>query len=248
MDKGKASAKKTIVCIGAHPDDVELGMAGTAAKHAKRGDDVWIVICTLGIGGTSGDPRIREEEAERASRIIGARLQVIDYPVIKLNGPSAEFTGILRKSIQGIMPDRIYTHGPFDYHQVHEAVSRCTLEAAPDVHQILFYEEASSTSPEFRPNAYVDITDYMHLKLQSLQSHRTQTEKLYIQENITRSLAHTRYVLGKIGTRQDGMAEAFSIFRFLVTETDVGRAAGKGQSAALPSHDVYDPARPVAPA
>jgi LmbE family N-acetylglucosaminyl deacetylase len=223
-------------------------MAGTVAKHADRGDEVYIVICTLGIGGASGDPRIREEEAMKASRILGARLLLIDYPVIKLNRHSSEFTDILRRKIQGILPDRIYTHGLSDYHQVHEAVSRSTLDAASDVHQILFYEEASSTSPDFRPNAYVDITDYMHLKLQSLKSHSTQAEKLYIQENITRALAHTRYILGKIGTRRDGMAEAFSIFRFLVTETDVNGSARKKESTSTHSQSVLDSARQVTPA
>ena len=52
-----------VASIGAHPDDVELGMGGTLAKHSKRGDEIHIITCILGIGGISGDPKIREEEA-----------------------------------------------------------------------------------------------------------------------------------------------------------------------------------------
>ena len=241
------SSRRSIVCIGAHPDDVELGMAGTVAKHAKRGDDVLIIICTLGIGGTSGDPRTREEEAKKSARILGAKVRMIDYPVVKLNMPSPEFTGILRKIIEEVQPRRIYTHSPFDYHQVHESVSDCTLKAASDVHQVLFYEVSSSTSPDFRPNAYVDITDYMHLKLQSLKSHCTQGEKIYIQEGIMKSLAHTRYVLGKIGGNPDGMAEAFSIFRFLVSERNVIRK--RYNESTLPnSTNLQDSTKPAVPA
>ena len=35
-----------ILAIGAHADDVELGAAGTIAKHAKAGDQVTILLVT----------------------------------------------------------------------------------------------------------------------------------------------------------------------------------------------------------
>jgi hypothetical protein len=37
-----------------------------------------------------------------------------------------------------------------------------------------------------------------------------------MQAHIIRSLGHTRYLMGKIGTRQDGMAEAFAIGRMVI--------------------------------
>jgi LmbE family N-acetylglucosaminyl deacetylase len=40
-----------VASIGAHPDDVELAMGGTLAKHSNRGDEIHIIVCTLGIGG-----------------------------------------------------------------------------------------------------------------------------------------------------------------------------------------------------
>jgi LmbE family N-acetylglucosaminyl deacetylase len=208
-----------VVSIGAHPDDVELGMGGTLAKHSKRGDEVHIILCTLGIGGLSGDPKDREREAQDAANVINGRLHILDFPVIKLNKPSIEFEDILKRTISDINPDRIYTHSPFDYHQVHEAVSECTKNAAKDVKQLLFYEIISSTSPEFRANAYVDMTDYMDKRIECLAHHSTQSRKLYMQSNMIRSLAHTRYVLGKIGTRADGMAEAFSIGRMVISSS-----------------------------
>ena len=115
-----------------------------------------------------------------------------------------------------INPYRLYTHSPFDYHQVHEAVSECTTNAAKDIKQVLFYEVVSSTTTEFRANAYVDITDYIDKKIECLAHHTTQSTKLYMQAHIIRSLAHTRYLIGKIGPRLDGMAEAFTIGRMIV--------------------------------
>jgi LmbE family N-acetylglucosaminyl deacetylase len=208
--------KTIIASIGAHPDDVELGMGGTLAKHSKRGDEIHIILCTLGIGGNSGDPKGREDEAQAAAKLLNAKLHILDFPVVKLNKPSVEFESILKRTVNDINPDRLYTHSPFDYHQVHESVSECTRNAAKDIQQILFYEVICSTSPDFRANAYADITDYIEKKIECLTHHNTQSTKLYMQAHIIRSLAHTRYLMGKIGTRQDGMAEAFAIGRMII--------------------------------
>ena len=191
-------------------------MGGTLAKHSKRGDEIHIILCTLGIGGNSGDPKGREEEAHAAAKILNARLHILDFPVVKLNKPSMEFERLLKRTVDDVNPGRLYTHSPFDYHQVHEAVSECTKNAARDIEQVLFYEVISSTSPEFRANAYVDITDYIDNKIECLAHHNTQSTKLYMQAHIIRSLAHTRYLMSKIGTRQEGMAEAFAIGRMII--------------------------------
>jgi LmbE family N-acetylglucosaminyl deacetylase len=209
-----------IVCIGAHPDDVELGMAGTVAKHTSKGDDVHIIICTLGIGGDCGDAMVRESEAREAARILGTKLQILDYPVTRLNRPSREFELIIKRVIEDLSPTRVYTHSPFDYHQVHESTCECVVKAARDVPQLLHYEEASSTSPDFKPNAYTDITDHIDSKLKCIEVHATQGNKLYMQSTTTTALARARYVLSKIGTRPNGMAEAFSISRLIVQRTD----------------------------
>jgi LmbE family N-acetylglucosaminyl deacetylase len=225
------------LCIGAHPDDVELGMGGTVAKHSRRGDEVTIVICTQGIGGESGDPRLRESEARKAADILGAKLHILDYPVLKLNTTSPEFTGLIRHIIQDIKPDRLYTHSPFDYHQVHETVSAAVLQSCWDVPQVLLFEESSSTTSEFRPNAFVDITDYMEFKVECIKSHNTQSKKLYMQENIARSLCQSRYVLSKIGKRPGGMAEAFTIWRFQITYTKTNKTDPNHLSSLSPVGD-----------
>jgi LmbE family N-acetylglucosaminyl deacetylase len=218
-----------IVSIGAHPDDVEQGMGGTLAKHARMGHSVHIILCTLGIGGESGDPKRRENEAVAAARVLGAKLHSLNYPVLKLNKPSIEFEILMKKTIDEIYPDRIYVHSPFDYHQIHVAVSECTVRAAKDVRQLLFYECISSTNPDFKPNAYVDITNFIHMKLNCIKLHDTQSNKLYLNQNVTRSIAQTRYLLGKLGNDPSGMAEAFAIHRFIIAENPEGQVSSDGR-------------------
>ena len=59
-----------ILAIGAHPDDLELGCAGTLIKHAQRGDDVYMMIITDGSAG--GEADVRSSEQLEAAKIIGA--------------------------------------------------------------------------------------------------------------------------------------------------------------------------------
>jgi len=204
-----------VISIGSHPDDVEIGMAGTIAKHSDKGDEVKIIICTL--GGESGHHKERKEEAHNAARILGANtLEILDYPVYKLNNPTLEFTNIIKKKIEEFSPDRIYTHSPFDHHQVHVGVSTSVSKATNDVKQVLFFETISSTTTDFRPNAFVDITNHIEQKIKSLKAHKTQSNRFYIQPGITRSLANSRYVWGKVGSDPNGLAEAFTIHKLIL--------------------------------
>lgn len=205
-----------VVSIGAHPDDVELGMGGTLAKHARIGDDVHIILCTL--GGVSGDPGSREEEARKAASILGIfNVHVLDYPASKLNQPTLEFENIIRRILREIKPDMVYVHSPFDYHQVHSAISKATLRATrrEKTERVLFYEVISSTTLDFKPNAFVDITDFIDTKIRSIEAHKSQADKLYMQPGVVRSLANIRYAREKVGSNPNGYAEGFTIGRLV---------------------------------
>lgn len=204
-----------IVCIGAHPDDIEIGTAGTMAMHKERGDEVHGILCTL--GGVRGSPEGREKEAREAADILGFRLHSLDYPASKLNKSSEEFVLIISKLIKDIAPDRIYTHSPLEYHQVHTSVANSVFEASKAVDQVLCYEVTASTTTHFRPNAFVEITEFIEPKLRSLAAHKSQiADRFYIQPNVIRSIANTRYVWGKVGTDPNGLAEAFQVHRFVL--------------------------------
>jgi bacillithiol biosynthesis deacetylase BshB1 len=61
-----------ILCITAHPDDVEISMAGTVLHHIAMGRTVGLVELTAGELGTRGTPEIRKQEAEAARVVLGA--------------------------------------------------------------------------------------------------------------------------------------------------------------------------------
>lgn len=61
-----------LLAFGPHPDDLEIGLGGTLAKHAALGHSVGLCDLTRGEMSTNGTPEERLKEAEAARRILGA--------------------------------------------------------------------------------------------------------------------------------------------------------------------------------
>jgi bacillithiol biosynthesis deacetylase BshB1 len=64
-----------ILCITAHPDDVEIGMGGTVLKHVAQGHSVGLVELTGGELGTRGSAEVRKREATEAANVLGAQFR-----------------------------------------------------------------------------------------------------------------------------------------------------------------------------
>lgn len=67
--------KLDILVFGAHPDDAELGAAGTIAKEVSLGKKVGIIDLTRGELGTRGSAEIRDKEAEDSKTILGVSVR-----------------------------------------------------------------------------------------------------------------------------------------------------------------------------
>lgn len=67
--------KLQILAIASHPDDIELGCAGTIIKHAQAGQSVGILDLTRGELGTRGTPVQRIQEAQRAAEVMGVKVR-----------------------------------------------------------------------------------------------------------------------------------------------------------------------------
>ena len=73
-----------VLAFGAHPDDIEFRMAGTLAKYAARGDEVYMCVATNGEIGSYGMTRaeiaeLRHREAQASADVIGAHLIWLGY-------------------------------------------------------------------------------------------------------------------------------------------------------------------------
>ncbi len=160
----KSSKRSVVLAIGAHPDDVEIGVGGILAAHRDAGDPV--TILTLTRGTRDGGIKTAWEEGSASARVIGARLLMEDVAGLDLRADFA--ADVIRKAVEQTMPSVIYVHSPHDRNQDHRTVYEATLASAENVGIVAAYQGSTATV-DFRPNRFVTIDAGWQTKLSMLE-------------------------------------------------------------------------------
>jgi len=189
---------KSILALGAHPDDLELGCGATLAKLVASGAAVHAVIFTAGDRGGAGDID-RAEETRAGLALLGiTNITVHDFPDTRLHEHLNGLIAAIEQHVARVVPDRVYTMFAQDRHQDHRAIHEASIVACRRVPQILGYETPSSY-PNFIPTVFEPVDDYIEQKVASLKVHQSQGSRLYMQEEKIRSAAHFRGVQVDLG-------------------------------------------------
>ena len=197
-----AEAFRTILCIAAHPDDIEFTVAGTVARWTRDGRTVVFCLVTTGGAGTneytpSGDGLIprREQELHEAARLLGVKEVVLlgyqDGVLEPTLGLRRDLTRVIRK----YRPDVVVCSDPTvrwygsDYlnHPDHRAAASAALDAVfPSAETIGIFPEliTEGLTPHkvkevFITGAdpadtWIDIGDTLEVKCAALRAHVSQ--------------------------------------------------------------------------
>ncbi|WP_239145471.1 PIG-L deacetylase family protein [Actinoplanes couchii] len=163
---------RSVLAVGAHPDDIELGCGGTLAAHRAAGDSVTMLVVTGGQNGP-GDIDGRRREAEAAARSLDCLLiwgSLRDCEV----APDLATIALIERAMADVGADVVYVHAPDDSHQDHRAVAAATVSAARHSLRVLHYRSPSTT--RFEPTVFVDISAHLARKIDALSCHRSQVE------------------------------------------------------------------------
>lgn len=166
--------QKRVLAIGAHPDDVEIGCGGTLARHHTKGDV--LNILTLSRGAAGGDINVRMGEAHRAAELLGAKLQLANLRDAHIS-EGVQTIEIIEAAIRELQPTHVYTHCSEDTHQDHRAVHAASMVATRSVPNVYCYQSPSSTV-EFRPRRFVDITHFIGQKIKVIDAYQSQVERM----------------------------------------------------------------------
>lgn len=165
-------AARSVLAVGAHPDDVELGCGGTLLAHAAAGDAVALLVMTGGEQGPDGAiPEVRRREQQAAARVLGARLLwggLTDCAVVA----DAAAVAVVERAIDAVGADVVYVHAPDDSHQDHRATTAAVLSAARRLSRVVHYQSPSTLG--FAPSVFVDVTATLSGKLAALRAHASQ--------------------------------------------------------------------------
>ena len=192
-----AESAATVMVVIPHPDDAEISCGGTVAKWVAEGQRVIYVLCTSGDKG-SDDPEmtserlahIREREQQEAAGILGVeRVIFLRHPDCGLEDNS-DFRGELVRLIREHRPDAVITADPYRrylWHRDHRIAGRVALDAVfPYARDRLCCPEilAEGLLPHKvkevylwgseEPNAFVDISATLQVKLAALRCHVSQ--------------------------------------------------------------------------
>lgn len=182
----RRKGQQSVLAIGAHPDDVEIGVGGILLRHRAGGDRIAVLTLTGGEEGGAKSQRVLESEA--AAAMLGARLFLRDLPDARVSEGQqtiAEIDSVIR----AVAPTTIYTHSLNDGHQDHRAVHRATIVAARSIPNLYCYQ-APSTDIGFRPTLFVEVAEHLDGKIRAISAYHSQTAtRPYLAESLIRSTA-----------------------------------------------------------
>jgi bacillithiol biosynthesis deacetylase BshB1 len=180
------SERLDILVFGAHPDDAEIGMGGTIAKHTAAGYRVGICDLTYAEMSSNGTVETRKQEAADAARILGLAMRSnLGLPDRGLE-PSRAHIDAITMEIRKHRPRIVFAPYWQDRHPDHvrcsqllqEAVFNAKLrrylpEAAPvEVEQYYFY----FINDMYEADVMIDVSAHYERKIEALKAYRTQFE------------------------------------------------------------------------
>jgi LmbE family N-acetylglucosaminyl deacetylase len=173
MSAEETPSRKTFIVFGAHPDDIEIGMAGTICRLAAEGHDVYSCIATI-----PDDRERRVREAQEAARILGIK-EVILLPLKASQlGYNRTTIGAIDSIIRYLRPHSVFTHWIEDSHQDHVNVTSCVIAATrKNDFNVYMYEQTipgGITPAAFRAQYLIDVSGYIDKKMKSIQAHASQ--------------------------------------------------------------------------
>jgi LmbE family N-acetylglucosaminyl deacetylase len=201
----------SVLCLGAHSDDIEIGAGGTLLSWLDQGvclDVHWCVLSGI-------DERGKEARASATDFLAAAAGRTIEIMNFR-DGFFPEQGNQIKVWFEALKdrvnPDVILTHRQDDAHQDHRQVSRLVWNTFRD-HLVLEYEIPKWDGDMARPNLYMPVpASLIHRKVELLTSHfGSQRSKQWFDAETFLGLARLRGMECRAGERY---AEAFIARKF----------------------------------
>jgi bacillithiol biosynthesis deacetylase BshB1 len=173
-----------LLVFGPHPDDLEIGLGATIARHASLGMSVGLCDLTAGEMGSNGTVEERLAEAEAARAVLGARWREnLHWPDRAIGGDPSHVmhaAGFVRRHRPKVVAIPHWS----DRHPDHRAASEVLTEAVFSSGLRRYRADGEPWKPEWvcyyfindaaPPSFVIDVTDHYELKRRALDCHVSQ--------------------------------------------------------------------------
>jgi LmbE family N-acetylglucosaminyl deacetylase len=180
---------RTVLAIGAHPDDLELAIGGTLARLARESARVVMAVVSI-----PADYETRHAEARKAAGILGCELRILAENGCKRidDMKSYQLVGMLDALVREVQPAAVLTHSANEFHRDHVAVHNACLSTQRLRPFDFFHFNPTMTRAvpvAFHPRAYVDVSTTIELKMQAIEAHASQFGARGLEAEMYRDLA-----------------------------------------------------------
>jgi LmbE family N-acetylglucosaminyl deacetylase len=194
LDLVRKGEKVSILCLGAHSDDIEIGAGGTLLTWVQSGAVLDIHWCVASAAGERG----HEARASAEAFLAGAANMTVETGVFRdsyLPYEGAALKAWVEAQKPRMKPDIVLTHYAHDAHQDHRMMAELAWNAFRDS-LILEYEIPKWDGDLGQPNAYVAIGEAaLARKIALLEKHfGSQRSKDWFDAETFRGLARLRGV------------------------------------------------------
>jgi bacillithiol biosynthesis deacetylase BshB1 len=174
-----------LLVFGPHPDDIEIGIGGTVARHVTQGHRVGLCDLTCGELGTNGTPEDRLREAEEARATLGAAWRVnLGWPDGGIDGTPDQIRSAV-ELVRVARPRVVALPYWRDRHPDHVAASNVLSRAAFKSRLTRFAADGEPwrsgewlcyyfINDSVRPSFVIDVSAQYDVKRRALACHRTQ--------------------------------------------------------------------------
>ena len=182
-----SDAPLDLLAFGPHPDDIEIGMGGTIARHTA--DEYRVGLCDLTRGelGSNGTPDDRLAEGEAARAVLGAVTRVnLELPDGNLRPDDESQIGRIVDCVRRWRPRAVAIPYWQDRHPDHVSASSLLTRALfkSGLRRFVTTSEAEAWRPEWvcyyfindgaAPSFVIDVSGHYARKREALACHRTQ--------------------------------------------------------------------------
>ena len=184
MDAMSAAAEADLLAFGPHPDDIEIGIGGIVARHARLGFRVGLCDLTAGEMGSNGTVEERRQEAEEACQVLGAAWRVNLRLPDRALGTSPDHARSIASLVRRARPRAVAVPYWADRHPDHVAASDLLTNGVFNAGLRRYDAEGDAWKPEWvcyyfindsaTPSFVVDVSDDYETKRRALACHRTQ--------------------------------------------------------------------------
>ena len=227
--KGRAArlaARRSVLAIGAHPGDAEIGAAGVLLVHRGMGDQVSILTLSRHAPDDTGSAATGQ--SEMAALALGATMFLADLPDSGIEVGDLAVSAIDRV-VQAVRPGVIYTHSAHDGQQDHRDAHQATLAACREAGRIYCFQSPSA-SVDFHPARFMTIDEQLDRKLLAVNAFAARKQvRAWMEHELVESAARywSRFAGGRYG-------EAFEVVR---EDPASGEPAERVPRPAIPHED-----------